>query len=173
MNENWKNIDGFENLYQISNYGNVKSLKCNKEKILKPINKDGYLFVHLYKDGERKKYYIHRLVASAFIKNPNNLPQVNHKDENPINNNIENLEWCDCKYNINYGTHNERARKGKINHPSLSKSVYSVNKTTNEVTYYQSAIDAERITGIFQSSICSCLKGKLKSAGGRYWYYAS
>lgn len=105
--EEYREIKGFEGLYEVSNYGNVRSLKRNK--ILKQINiKGGYKRVSLYKYGEQYFKAIHRLVAEAFIPNPDNLPCVNHKDENPSNNNVKNLEWCDYKYNINYGTANER-----------------------------------------------------------------
>ena len=122
--EIWKDIEGYEGLYQVSNKGRIKSLnridsrgrKVN-EKILssKPNNK-GYLRVHLYKNGKRKPFSVHRLVAIAFIPNPNNLLEVNHKDENKENNTVDNLEWCNRKYNTNYGSRNERAsvsNKGK------------------------------------------------------------
>ena len=103
--EIWKDILGYEGLYQVSNYGRVRSLKYGKEKILKQqINTDGYLHIDLYKNKKRKNYNVHRLVTIAFLENPNNYPQVNHKDENKQNNHIDNLEWCDYKYNCNYGT---------------------------------------------------------------------
>lgn len=133
MKEVWKDIPGFENLYQVSNFGNVKVLDriCNsaiknnnkvlrKGKILKQYNKRGYLQVSLSKNNKRYYFSVHRLVAMTFIPNPNNLPQINHKDENTLNNCIENLEWCTPKYNCNYGTRNSRIynktsfRKGHI-----------------------------------------------------------
>lgn len=111
MKENWKKINDYPN-YEISNLGNVKNAKG---KILKHrINKGGYLDINLYKDGKSKSYLIHRLVAEAFIDNPNNLPQVNHKDENRQNNSVENLEWCDSKYNNNYGNRNLKVSKSKL-----------------------------------------------------------
>lgn len=104
--EIWQNIANFENLYQISNYGNVKSLnyrKTGKEQILKPTtNNDGYKLVLLYKNGSRKTLSIHRLVANAFIPNPNNLPEINHIDRDKTNNTVENLEWCTHKENTDY-----------------------------------------------------------------------
>lgn len=124
MKEEWKNIIGFENLYQISSLGRVKSLGNGKtwkkkEKIIKQvINKDNYCYIMLYKEGKRKNYKVHRLVAQAFLPNPQNLPQVNHKDENPSNNCVDNLEWCTAKYNCNYGNHKE----------NLSKSIKGKNK---------------------------------------------
>lgn len=128
MQEIWKDIRDYEGLYQISNNGNVKSLgrwvnyknkgkKWQEGKILKPlVKKGGYLHVGLWKNGKVKFFIVHRLVAQAFIPNPNNLPQVNHKDENKENNVVKNLEYCDAKYNSNYGTRNKRVAekmKGK------------------------------------------------------------
>lgn len=110
--EQWRPIEGYEGLYEVSNLGRVKSLgndKNRKEKILRPVmTKKGYLQLFLSKEGKAKRFFVHRLVAQAFIPNPEGLPQINHKDENPSNNRVENIEWCDCKYNINYGTHKER-----------------------------------------------------------------
>lgn len=115
MKEIWKDIKGYEGLYQVSNLGRVKSLKRKSrpyEKILVPLvtNKD-YLCVNLYKNNKNKKFLIHRLVAKEFLKNEKLLPQVNHKDENTHNNNVNNLEWCDSSYNNNYGTKIERLSK--------------------------------------------------------------
>lgn len=114
--EIWKDIKGYEGLYQISNFGNVKSLpKCagrskRKEKLITAhLDKDGYLRVSLCKNNKVSYKGIHKLIAEAFIPNLNNYNQINHKDENKVNNNIDNLEWCDCKYNINYGTRTARA----------------------------------------------------------------
>lgn len=133
MQEIWKDIPGFENIYQVSNIGNVKtldkyvnsSIKNNnkvkrKTKILKQYNKNGYLQVSLSKENKRYYFGVHRLVAMAFLPNTNNLPQVNHKDENKLNNKVDNLEWCSAKYNCNYGTRNSKIynitsfRKGHI-----------------------------------------------------------
>ena len=112
--EIWKDIKDYEGIYQISNIGRIKSLDryCNnrliKGKILSPHLAKGYLKINLYKNGKSKHFAIHSLVAEAFIPNPNNYPEVNHKDENKENNNVDNLEWCDSKYNCNYGTRTER-----------------------------------------------------------------
>lgn len=121
--EIWKDIKGYEGLYQVSNMGRVKSLgndKTRKERILnlKP-KSNGYIEVTLYKNSEREYKYVHRLVAEHFLPNPDNLPQVNHKIddfEHRSDNRVENLEWCTAKYNNNYGTRKEKAsktRKGK------------------------------------------------------------
>lgn len=131
LNEEWKDIPGYEGLYQVSNLGRVKSLGrviwqewkdgthgrwyAFPEKILKPkIDTNNYLSVGLHKiDRSRKRFRIHRLVAIAFIKNDNNLPHINHKDENTYNNIVDNLEWCDAKYNLNYGGRVEKYRNSR------------------------------------------------------------
>lgn len=121
--EEWRDIEGYEGLYQISNLGRVKSLSriaidrrgiphYVNERILKQaFDKNGYCLVGLHINGKIKSGKVHRLVASAFIDNPHNLPDVNHKDENKSNNNVDNLEWCTPKYNINYGTCLDRIAK--------------------------------------------------------------
>ena len=111
MKEIWKDIKGYEKLYQVSNLGNVRRIKFinnrtqkDKIKMLKLIkDKKGYLKINLWKNNKSKMFLVHRIVAETFILNPNNLPQVNHKDENKSNNCVENLEWCSQKYNNNYG----------------------------------------------------------------------
>lgn len=124
--EIWKPVVGYEGLYEVSNLGRVKSLDrivkgCygsiahKKGKIISSgIGSTGYCIVSLQKDGKGKSFGVHRLVAQAFIPNPDNLPMVNHKDEVKTNNNVENLEWCDCKYNCNYGTGIERCVNTKV-----------------------------------------------------------
>ena len=115
--EIWRDIKGYEGIYQISNKGRVKSLHYGKEKILSPSKHSGYFFVRLFKKGEKpKEFDIHRLVAQAFLPNPDNLPIVNHKDENKLNNNVENLEWCNSEYNLNYGNRNERVNIARKKH---------------------------------------------------------
>ena len=108
--EIWKDIEGYEGLYQVSNEGNVKSLAryhVRNDRILKQSHdKDGYNIVCLTKDNLKKWFRVHRLVAKAFIPNPNNYQVINHKDENPKNNSVENLEWCTIQYNNDYGSRN-------------------------------------------------------------------
>lgn len=121
MQEIWKDIPNFEGIYQVSNFGNVKvldryvnsAIKNNTKvkrvgKMLKQYNKQNYYQVTLTVNNKRTYCKVHRLVALAFIPNPNNFPQVNHKDENTFNNHVENLEWCTAKYNCNYGTRNSK-----------------------------------------------------------------
>lgn len=162
--EIWRDIEGYPN-YQISNMGRVKSLgnnKTRKEKILKSgKNEKGYLIVNLFKEGKGKSFKVHRLVATAFLPNPNNLPQVNHKDENKTNNRVDNLEYCDSKYNMNYGTRTEKTQK-----PILQFS-----KTGEFIKKWDSAIQVERELGFNQGNISICCKGKLKTAYGYRWCY--
>lgn len=103
--EIWKDIDGYDGFYQVSNLGNVRSSKTKQNIYYSDTNK-GYFRVNLYKNKKRKSYSIHRLVAEYFLDNPNNYPCVNHKDCNKKNNRVDNLEWCTYKYNNNYKGHN-------------------------------------------------------------------
>ena len=172
MKEIWRDIKGYEGLYQVSNLGRVRSLKFDKERVLSAGNcKRGYLLVVLCKDGKPKPYKVHRLVAQAFIPNPDNLPQVNHKDENPTNNVVSNLEWCDSKYNNNYGTHTERSAKARKNHPNQSKPVFQYTKDGTLVKSYPSASEVMRQTGYAQGNISACCLGKLPNTYGFIWSY--
>lgn len=125
--ETWKPVKGYEDLYEASSIGRVKSLNYNHtgvEKILKQVkDKYGYLQVFLCRNGKVKHFLVHRLVAIAFLPNPEGFEQVNHRDEVKTNNCVSNLEWCTPKYNSNYGTHNERSAASRINHPDRSKPV--------------------------------------------------
>lgn len=172
--EEWEDIAGYEGLYQVSNLGRVKSLGNNKsrnEKIIKPrSNKDGYLLVGLYNEGKGKNHRVHRLVAQAFINNPDNKPEVNHKDEDKTNNCVENLEWVTRKENINYGTHNERVAKSLQNHKQTSKPIYGINMKTNERIEFPSTQEAGR-NGFNQGHVVHCLKGRQKSHKGYKWFY--
>ena len=136
MQEIWKDIVGYEGFYQISNFGNVKSLsrKCGtkskkytcQERILKKRETCGYYSVMLYKDGKTKQLKCSRLVAQAFIPNPNNLPCVNHKDENKHNDIVSNLEWCTVKYNSNYGLVKEKIRLSRLGTTATEETKYKM-----------------------------------------------
>ena len=133
MDEIWLNIMGYEGQYQVSNTGYIRSIKRNR--ILKPTNINGYLQISLSNQGKIKKCLIHRLVAEAFLPNPNNLSQVHHKDENTFNNNVNNLEWCNVTYNNNYGTRNARISSS---HRDLNKSIDSKKVLQDyKFTYYK------------------------------------
>ena len=166
MNEEWRDIKGYEGFYQVSNLGRVRSLNCRGHKgcigILTPrLDGKGYEMVALYKEGKARNTKVHRLVAQAFIPNPNNYPQVNHKDENKTNNDVKNLEWCTNEYNHNYGTRNERVAK------SLSKKVICI--TTGEI--FNSMREACRKYNINTGRMTECCQGKQKTAGGYKWKY--
>ena len=128
MDEIWKDIENYNGDYQVSNLGRVKSFAIG-ERILKPTdNGKGYLIVGLSCKAHRKNHYVHRLVAFAFIDNPNEYSEINHKDENIQNNSYENLEWCSRKYNCNYGSHNEKLSNSLIGRTPWNKGcdgVYS------------------------------------------------
>ena len=167
--EEWRDVVGYEGLYEISNFGRVKSLnyrKTGEEGLLspQPTSRD-YLQVGLSKNGKRKIYSIHRLVAIAFIPNPNDYPEVNHKDEDKSNNCVDNLEWCTSKYNANYGTRSKRQSENHADfsgdkHPRATK-IKCV--TTGEV--FTTIKEASEKYNISNRNICSCCRGKLKSAG--------
>jgi hypothetical protein len=176
MDEVWKDIKGYEGLYQISNIGRVKSFKYNHiiGKILKPKNdRKGYLFVSLWINGKEKHCRVHRLVAEAFIPNPNNLPEVNHKSEKKFENYVwinedgtidldkSNLEWCDRLYNINYGTGVERRQK-PVKQMTLDGQVVAI---------WPSASEAGK-NGFTATSIWSCCNRKIKTHNGFKWQYA-
>ena len=156
-----KDIVGYEGLYAITTEGEVWSYKS--KKFLKPgVSHKGYLFVNLCKNGKVKCVRVHRLVATAYIPNPENHPQVNHKDENKTNNCLQNLEWCDGKYNHNYGTINERISNSK------KIPILQYDLDGNFIREWPSASDVGK--GV-QSHICDCLNGRQKTAYNYIWKY--
>ena len=179
MEEEWRAISDYEGLYEVSNMGNVKSLydgrhKIFREKILRP-RKDiyGYLQIGLSKEGERKKYKVHRLVLSTFspIENMCKL-DVNHIDENKLNNALYNLEWCDRSYNINHGTRNKRA--GEKN----SIPIAQLSLEGKFIKAWKSSHDAKREGSFDPGAIIKCCKNKFNREGnniykGYRWCYLS
>ena len=164
MEEIWKDMKGFESKYKISSNGNCYSYFLNRN--LKPtIDTNGYLLYKLSKDGKQYTIRVHRLVALHFIDNPYNLPQVNHKDEDKTNNNVNNLEWCDAKYNINYGTCIERMKKHQHSKPVLQYTLDG-----QFVKEWESLAEAHR-NGFHRSHIIDCCRGKLKTHKGFIWKY--
>lgn len=184
IKEIWKPVVGYEGLYEISSFGRVRSLdrvdcKNNRRKgiVLVPNKRKGeYRSVSLSKDGKSKSHSVHILVAQSFIPNPNNLPMVNHKDEDPSNNRVENLEWCNAKYNANYGTINERRGKslgyGKDN--PFSKEILQFNKNGEFIKKWDATMDIERELKINHSNVSKCCEGTphFHTAGGFKWGYA-
>lgn len=190
--EVWKDIKDYERLYQINNEGEVKALEKTiwngqgylhfPEKIrkLNP-DKDGYLNITLSNKGEVKTFKIHRLVAEAFIPNPDNLPEVNHKDGNKTNNNVDNLEWCTRKENQKHafriglinqnGERNHMYGKLGADNPN-SIPIYQLNKNTGDIIReYDSLASAGRDLGVNTGKICLVCQGKRNSAYGYKWKY--
>lgn len=201
MEEIWKDIviekNGvvydYTGLYQVSNYGRVKSLDRVdvrghkiKGKVLKlGIYSKKYQNVVLYKNGKDKKFSIHRLVATAFIPNPDNLPIINHIDENPLNNCVDNLEWCSYRYNSNYGTRNERIseklkgqqrseehkQKLRDNHSDVSGDKNPRARKVICLETLQVFTTIKEAAGWCSGNVKHCLRGITKSAGGYHWMY--
>lgn len=188
--EVWRAVVGYEGYYEVSNFGRLKSLSrvdykghVRKERILKPTKKkNGYLHLILSKNGVRKDFLVHRLVAEAFIPNPDNLLIVNHRDENKENNFVfvkedgsvdfqkSNLEWCDYRYSTKYGTRTERAAKAMTN-GKLSKPVYQYTLDGTFVREWPSLKEIYRQTGWYFANISACCRGERKSAYGYVWSY--
>lgn len=178
----WRSVKGYDGRYLVSNTGLIYSNISNK--VLKP-NKmtNGYLSVELFKkDGKSKRILIHRIVAEAFIDNPESLPIVNHKDEDKTNNSADNLEWCTQKYNANYGNALEKKRRNwtfsdvvKNNLLLASKSrqipVLQFTKSGEFLKRFNSAEEAGRLLKINASHIGETCKQIRKSAGGFCWQY--
>lgn len=184
MSEIWKSVKGWEDLYEVSNFGNIRSLHYKNPYLMKPIlDNKGYLRVSFVEKNSKryKRFAVHRLVAEAFISNPNNLPQVNHKDENKQNNCVDNLEWCTNKYNCNYGKYKDKVRNSRIG--MRFSELHRKNLSISHIAIQGKAVDmfssderllaefdcistASKQTGISTSCISHCCNGRTKSSGG-------
>lgn len=181
MKEIWKDIPGYEDLYQVSNLGRVKSLDkyvnsaiknntkvLRKSQLLKIRINQGYYEVTLTHNNKRKYCKVHRLVAQAFIPNPNNLSQINHKDENPLNNNVENLEWCTAQYNCSYGN---RTKNIYNNTRSISVEINQYDLNNNLIKTYKSITEASKSVNKSPLSIRRYCDGVTKDKD-YIWRYA-
>lgn len=169
MEELWKDIEGFEGLYQISTNGRVRGFVRVKGKILSPHkNEDGYLQIRLHKDGKKYSKYVHRLVAMAFIPNPKNLPEVNHKDENKRNNSVNNLEWCTHEYNITYGTCQKRSSDS---YAARTIPILMFDLEGHLLARFDNFRQIEQELGFDHSTISSCCNGRYKTSHGYIWLH--
>lgn len=177
IDEIWKPVVGYEGYYEVSNLGRVRSIDrtiVDKKGMTKKLHghmrmqqkqRNGYYSLILTRGGKSKRLLVHRLVGTAFVPNPNNLPEINHKDETRDNNRADNLEWCDRSYNNVYG---ERLKK------QIKRQSKPVKQMLNGdvIAVYPSAMEASRKTGITQGGISGCCRGELKTSGGYQWALA-
>lgn len=169
FNEEWREVLGFDILFEISNAGRIRTRYSEKEGyieewlLIQPrFNASGYLCINIRQQKRQRTILVHRLVAEAFLENPHHLPEINHKDEDKTNNAAENLEWCTHEYNCRYGTRNERsARKNR-------KAV----KCIETGVVYSSAEEAANQYGLCKTAILNCIKGRSKTSGGLTWVFA-
>lgn len=172
MKELWLPVVGYEGLYEVSNQGNIRSVarriphskkgytRVFYGSVLTPItnkSRNNYCYISLKKDGKKKNLLLHRLIAQAFIPNPENKNQINHKDYNPCNNAVNNLEWCDSKYNLNYSLCNRKDQKGKH-----GRKVTAYDMSGNLIGSYNTVREAARQLNVYGQNICSILSGKNK-----------
>lgn len=193
--EEWKDIPGYEGLYQVSDQGRVRSLdrivvnsrnvyRTLKGRILRPLKyRNGYFYIVLSKDNHRKNCRVHRLVARAFIPNPENKPHLDHINTKRDDNRVENLRWTTAKENVNNPLsikHLSDAMKGD-KHPMYgklgkdnptSKAIYQISKDGNIIRKWGGMREAERHTGTKQKKISLCCQGKRRTTGGYRWIYA-
>lgn len=184
MEEIWKDIPGYEGFYQVSNMGRVKHLVewrgndysaryiSNPKIVLPHLDCNGYERIRLFMWGKGKPYRIHRLVAKAFIPNPNNYPQINHIDEDKTNNRVDNLEWCTQTYNNKYGTRGQRIGITNHNGKGAKRSVLQYDLDGNFIQRWKSMQDAaDNLPGVSSSKICECCRGNRPHHRGFMWKY--
>ena len=176
MFEAWKDVEGYEGLYKVSNLGNVMSLRYRRGHFSKTLipkcNSCGRLWVELSRDGVTKPMQIHRLVAIAFLPNPENYPEINHKDENPQNNRVDNLEWCTRQYNVNY--YFDRRRNDSIKRNGKLKESPIIQKTLDGefVRMWDNSRQIKKELNLSDWSVSECCRGNRKTAYGFTWHYA-
>lgn len=180
IEEIWKDVVGYEGLYQVSNLGRVKSVQrhykinggiaLRREKILKEKTSFKYKRVGLWKDSSQKFLLVHRIVATAFIPNLNNYPEINHKDENPENNCVDNLEWCTAKYNCNYLNHGKNISISRRDSGRVRK-IAMIDNEGNVIKIFDAIIDAANEIGARKTDVCSVCRNRQKSVKGFKFKY--
>ena len=174
--EEWKDVIGYEGKYQVSNLGNVRSLDYmhtgNAKELKQYTNRYGYKMVRLCKNGDMKAFSVHKLVAMSFIPNPNNYPQVNHKDCNPLNNKVDNLEWCTAEYNNTYNNKHIRALETRMKKHIGCRKILQLNENEEIIKEYFSISQASKEMKVSNQAISDCLRGIQKHSAGYKWKYA-
>lgn len=178
-NEEWRDIEGYEGMYQVSNLGRIKRLPLGKQWPCRQTHNNirkykksnsGYFVVNLSKQNKVKFHFVHRLVATAFIPNTENLPQINHKDDDKTNNRVENLEWCSRKYNIYYGTGIERQKAARKNNEKYTHGWQKAIETRNRNENPNSAVKIEVIDNCGNIKIYESISEAIKKTGHSYRY---
>lgn len=170
----WKEVPGTDGYYMASTDGVIVSTDYRHTKKVKPLSiahQHGYAIVHLKHGTKFGNFKVHRIIAETFIPNPDNLPFINHKDENKLNNNVSNLEWCTSKYNANYGTRNERISKANSQKNVWSKAVIKIDADGTK-TFYPSQIAAAKANGVHQGDVSNCCHKRQKAINGIKFEFA-
>ena len=163
--EEWRDVPGYEGLYQVSNLGRVRGMRRGLLNILSPSSYNGYYRVNLSKGGKYITIHIHRLVAMAFLPNPNNYPQVNHKDGDRKNNNLNNLEWCTASYNQLHAFRTLNRVRPRC------RVISQMDGNGEIIKIYSSISEASRDLGVSVQAIRSALCGRTTHSGGYKWEY--